>query len=138
MYARIVDGKVIEWPIYSLSERFPDTSFPSPMRNEDVPEGYVLLVELSPPEHTLYQKVVQTYPKLINGIWTLGWDIVDLSEEERTKSITDFNNIQEVSRSIAYKTEADPLFFKWQRGEATQENWLAKIQEIKQRFPDIQ
>lgn len=38
-------------------------------------------------------------------------------------------------REFAYKNEADPLFHKWQRGEATQEQWLAKINEIKQRYP---
>ena len=36
----------------------------------------------------------------------------------------------------AYKTEADPLFFKFQRGEATKEDWLFKIQEIRNRFND--
>jgi len=38
-------------------------------------------------------------------------------------------------RKEAYTAEADPLFFKVQRGEATQEEWLAKIAEIKARFP---
>jgi hypothetical protein len=35
----------------------------------------------------------------------------------------------------AYEAEADPLFFKSQRGEATQAEWLAKVAEIKARFP---
>lgn len=39
------------------------------------------------------------------------------------------------NRRQAYAVEADPLFFMIQRGEATEEEWLAKIQEIKQRFP---
>ena len=38
-------------------------------------------------------------------------------------------------RRAAYVAEADPLFFMVQRGEATQEEWLAKINEIKARFP---
>lgn len=38
-------------------------------------------------------------------------------------------------RRAAYTTEADPIFFKMQRGEATQAEWLAKIAEIKQRYP---
>lgn len=38
-------------------------------------------------------------------------------------------------RAFAYQREADPLFHKWQRGEATQEQWLAKTEEIKQRYP---
>ena len=39
------------------------------------------------------------------------------------------------NRRAAYIAEADPLFFKWQAGEATQEEWAAKRQEIKERFP---
>jgi hypothetical protein len=39
-------------------------------------------------------------------------------------------------RFHAYKKEADPLFFKAQRGEATMQEWLDKIQEIKERYPD--
>jgi hypothetical protein len=39
------------------------------------------------------------------------------------------------NRSICYQTEADPLFFKYQRGDATKEEWLAKVEEIKARFP---
>lgn len=38
-------------------------------------------------------------------------------------------------RRAAYTAEADPLFFKWQRGEATEAEWLAKVAEIKARYP---
>jgi hypothetical protein len=38
-------------------------------------------------------------------------------------------------RNNAYTTEADPLFFKAQRGEATLQEWRDKILEIKNRFP---
>jgi hypothetical protein len=41
----------------------------------------------------------------------------------------------ERNRKAAYITEADPLFFKAQRGEATMEEWQAKVAEIKTRFP---
>lgn len=39
------------------------------------------------------------------------------------------------NRKRAYQEESDPLFFDWQRGEATKTQWLAKITEIKARFP---
>lgn len=39
-------------------------------------------------------------------------------------------------RKSAYQTEADPLFFKWQRGESTEQVWLDKIADIRQRYPD--
>lgn len=38
-------------------------------------------------------------------------------------------------RRAAYAAEADPLFFMSQRGEATQAEWLAKIAEIRARYP---
>lgn len=38
-------------------------------------------------------------------------------------------------RADAYRSEADPLFFKAQRGEATTDEWTAKVAEIKARFP---
>jgi len=41
----------------------------------------------------------------------------------------------EANRKAAYIAEADPLFFKAQRGEATVEEWQAKIAEIKTRYP---
>ena len=37
-------------------------------------------------------------------------------------------------RRAAYENEADSLFFKAQRGEATMEEWQAKVAEIKARF----
>lgn len=43
------------------------------------------------------------------------------------------DNYQEYKRGQAYIKEADPLFFKWQRGEATEQEWLDKIAEIKAR-----
>lgn len=43
--------------------------------------------------------------------------------------------VQEEARRAAYVAEADPLFFMAQRGEATMEEWQAKIAEIKARFP---
>lgn len=44
-------------------------------------------------------------------------------------------DIQESARRAAYTTEADPLFFMSQRGEATVEEWQAKVAEIKARYP---
>lgn len=38
-------------------------------------------------------------------------------------------------RAAAYAAEADSLFFKSQRGEATVQEWQDKVAEIKARFP---
>jgi hypothetical protein len=38
-------------------------------------------------------------------------------------------------RHAAYAAESDPIFFMSQRGEATQQQWLDKVAEIKTRWP---
>jgi len=44
----------------------------------------------------------------------------------------------EANRRAAYIAEADPLFFKAQRGEATVQEWQDKVAEIKARYPKEQ
>lgn len=39
------------------------------------------------------------------------------------------------SRQAAYQTEADPLYFGWQRGENTEQDWLDKVADIRARYP---
>jgi hypothetical protein len=41
----------------------------------------------------------------------------------------------EANRKAAYIAEADPLFFRAQRGEVTEQEWLDKVAEIKARYP---
>jgi hypothetical protein len=42
---------------------------------------------------------------------------------------------QEANRQVAYSAEADPIAMQMLRDEATKDEWLAKIDEIKARFP---
>jgi hypothetical protein len=39
------------------------------------------------------------------------------------------------NRAEAYAAEADPLFFKYQRVEGSKQDWLDKVEEIRERFP---
>lgn len=43
--------------------------------------------------------------------------------------------LAEKQRAAAFAAEADPLFFKAQRGEAALEEWRAKVEEIRNRYP---
>lgn len=52
-----------------------------------------------------------------------------------TPNLNALKDQQTRRRQAAYTQEADPLFFKWQAGEATKEEWEAKRKEIRQRFP---
>lgn len=38
-------------------------------------------------------------------------------------------------RHYAYITESDGVFFKWQRGEATKEDWLAAVAKVQEENP---
>ena len=41
----------------------------------------------------------------------------------------------ENNRRNAYQKEADPLFFKWQRGEIEKKEYDDKVKEVRQRIP---
>jgi hypothetical protein len=41
------------------------------------------------------------------------------------------------NRRNAYQMQSDPIFFKAQRGEATMQEWEAKVEEIKARYPKV-
>ena len=45
------------------------------------------------------------------------------------------NETAKQARATAYRFEADPLFFGWQRGENTEQEWLDKVAEIRARHP---
>lgn len=47
------------------------------------------------------------------------------------------NKKAQQNRANAYRSEADPLFFKWQRNEATEQEYLDKVQEIRARYPYV-
>jgi hypothetical protein len=41
----------------------------------------------------------------------------------------------ERARHAAYVTDADPLFFKWQRGTGTEQAWRDAVQVVKDAHP---
>lgn len=44
------------------------------------------------------------------------------------------NEASRRARADAYREEADPLFFGWKRGETTEQAWLDKVEEIRNRY----
>ena len=42
----------------------------------------------------------------------------------------------DAQRHAAYSAESDPLFFQYQAGEITEQEWLNKRAEIKSRYPN--
>jgi hypothetical protein len=41
----------------------------------------------------------------------------------------------ELNRKQAYAETSDPIFFKYQRGDATEQDWLNAVQKIKNENP---
>jgi hypothetical protein len=41
----------------------------------------------------------------------------------------------EQARAVAYRETSDALFFKYQRGTATEQEWLAAVQAVKDAHP---
>lgn len=61
------------------------------------------------------------------------WDAMQIAWAAGAKDR--HNAAMKQAREAAYKAESDSLFFKAQRGEATMQEWQAKVTEIKARFP---
>jgi hypothetical protein len=79
-------------------------------------------------------EVTQDYIWEHDDYW-LGWEDDPLPTPPTPEEITlqkDAENEQ--LRLEAYRTESDPLFFKWQRGEVEKQVWLNKVTEIKEKY----
>lgn len=66
---------------------FPNTSFPTDQDKRDealAALGYVLVIHAPEPEHNPETHRINRWakPMLVDGVWTLGWDVVPLTEEE--------------------------------------------------------
>ena len=71
-----------------------------------------------------------------------GTYIVKKTEKEQYDagliSKEEYNAYIDRQREAAYRQEADPLGMQVMRGEVKKTEWLAKIAEIKQRYPKVE
>jgi len=91
-------------------------------------------------ERPVYDPIAQDLsegaPLTIAGVWTQVWAVTDAALEEVERRKADQLEGVRSARRYAYSQESDPLFLKAQRGEATMEEWVAKVAEIKTRHPE--
>lgn len=133
LIALIQDGVVTQ--VADYRSLFPNTSFPaSGVSDEFLAENSAMKVNLFLPYDSATQRLVPTEPYIDSG-WVYTVKVENKTPEELQAEEEAFNAFQKASRNQAYQQEADPLFFKWQRGEGTEAEWLAKVAEIKERFP---
>lgn len=131
MYAKIINNEVVKYPysVNELKQDNPDTSFPMSMTDEGLAGwGVYPVAEVPCPKVDYTKNVVEETPNLINGEWYQDWSVT-------AKPQAEIDAIATSLRAEAYREESDPLFFKWQRGESTEQEWLDKIAEIKARYP---
>lgn len=86
MLAFIQDNQIEKFPISlgDLKERFPNTSFNLPLNAEDLADFGVIGIEmLSLPEYdSETQKTEQKDPEYVDGKWVVGYNVVDIPQEE--------------------------------------------------------
>lgn len=52
-------------------------------------------------------------------------------------AIINQNKVVDDQRRGAYEQISDPVFFLWQRDQATKEEWLAAVQQVKDMYPKV-
>lgn len=141
MYAKIQDSLVVKYP-YSTQELFednPSVGFPPHLTAEVLaPFNTVIVVRTGQPNVDLTQNVSESTPVFVpeRNRWEQTWAVTPATEAQIVNRLAAQAAQRGVMRAEAYRTESDPLFFKVQRGEATQQQWLDKVSEIKTRYPD--
>jgi pyruvoyl-dependent arginine decarboxylase (PvlArgDC) len=128
LYAKLNNGAIEKYPytIGDLRKDNPNTSFPSQISQAILDEYNVVSVVSTPQPSVNYTKnVTEGLPEFTDGQWKQTWVVTNNPDAE---------SIAEGLRADAYRNESNPIFFKWQRGEATEQEWLDKIAEIKARY----
>lgn len=111
------------------------TSYPqSPTEAAFASYGLFSVVSVPPQYDESTHRVEEAAPQLVEGDWLQSWNVIPLTEEELAQREAKRLANLDAERAYAYRTESDPLFFKAQRGEATMQEWLDKVAEIKARF----
>lgn len=122
--------------IADYRELFKNTSFPSSGPTDDfLEQNNAKRVNIFKPHDRSIEKLVSCDPYIENGfVYTVKVELK--TQEEIDIEINLQKNKIEKARLEAYRNESDPLFFKAQRGEITMDEWISKVEEIKQRYPN--
>jgi hypothetical protein len=134
-YAYVKDGKIVEGP-KGLPKSWGNTSGFNLMSDAELAQfGWLpwRLIEVSSPGSDWTADASQVEIKATEITETQTYRLKTQSEKDEEIRQQQESNKQ--ARSQAYREESDPLFFKAERGETTREEWLAKVEEIRSRYP---
>lgn len=161
MYILVKDGNIEKYPysVGQLKQDNPNVSFPYTITDALLEEfGVYPVVTAEYPQVDHTKTVTEGVPvrqrtRHEDGTWKADdestpvdeawewvqvWEVSDATAEEIAERKAELNAQAEANRAEAYRNESDPLFFKSQRGEATNQEWLDKVAEIKARFPKVE
>jgi hypothetical protein len=139
MYILCNDQTIEKYPysVKELRDSNPNTSFPKNPSDELLATWNVYKVNPTsiPSFNRVTENIIEGTPSFHDGQWFQVWVVTNATVEEITARKA--QQIEEINlqRSYLYREEADPLFFKYQRGEATEQEWLDKVDEIRARYP---
>lgn len=137
MYVLAPNQQVKTYP-YSVSQLRkdnPQVSFPANPPPELLADYDVFfVVDTSPSYDEATQVATENGCTFTGTQWEMAWIVRDKTADEL--AVDEAKRIAriEAQRAEAYRNESDPLFFKSQRGEATHQEWLDKVVEIKTRY----
>jgi hypothetical protein len=130
MHLKLTNGTPAKYTLGQLRRDNPQTSFPK-LIPDDLLASYNVYPYTRPavPEYNgLTQRLTDGEFEQVDGAWSLPYVVTDMPLEDQVRNL-------KAARAQAYTQEADPLFFKWQRGEVNKSAWSDKVQEIRDRFP---
>lgn len=129
MFIKLTNGIPETYTIGQLRRDNPQTSFPKDIPTDTLAAYGVYPVKRVPaPSHNELTQLIRVVdPVQIDGEWTQQWEVADLPVDQQIENL-------KAARANAYTEEADPLFFKAQRGETNVAEWEAKVTEIRNRY----
>jgi hypothetical protein len=137
----LAPNQIVEKFPYSvgdLKKDNPQTSFPRNPSNELLASYNIFPVVSTGTQYDSATQVATQIGCAYNAErqrWETTWVVRDKTADE-LQAEADYHAMRvEAQRAEAYRAESDPLFFKSQRGEATHQEWLDKVAEIKVRYP---
>lgn len=137
MYVKVIDGSPKKYSLKELKRDNPTVSFPKQPDNNLLEKYDVYPLKNTPKPNDydeLRQKVEEITPELVNGEWSIKWEIQDLDPAVVNSRIMK-------ARKKEYEKRSDPLFFEFQyeEDESKKENlfrqWKKEVSYIKIEIP---
>jgi hypothetical protein len=137
MFIRIIDDKPEKYTFDHLRKDNPYTVFPDIMTPEDLVDfdAFVFVESDIPQYDNMTHKVVENDPILEGEVYVQMWQVLPLTEQEKSDIIKKLGDEIKEKRRKAYQKYSDPLYFKWKRGDGTEQEYLNKIEAIKAQLP---